>query len=142
MYFQFTSCVQGIQSRHSGLNKRQGVIITLWLRYSNFILILCACWICGNRMASQKMNFSIKDFLIKCDQICGKLWIWSHLKILNEKLHFCAERVITDEKILGFENFSLRLFLITRLSITKKIMLNVIIENIVKNNGNTTTSKK
>ena len=63
-------------------------------------------------------------------------------EILNEKLHFYAERAITDEKILGFENFSLRLFLITNLSIMKKIMLNVNTENIVKNNGTTTTSKK
>ena len=28
---------------------------------------------------TEKMKFSIKDFLSKCDQICGKLRIWSHL---------------------------------------------------------------
>ena len=28
---------------------------------------------------AQKMKFSIKDFFSKCDQICSKLWIWSHL---------------------------------------------------------------
>ena len=27
----------------------------------------------------QKMNFSIKDFFSKCDQILGNLRIWSHL---------------------------------------------------------------
>ena len=37
-----------------------------------------------------KMEFSIKDFCSKCDQIGSFLRIWSHLpcKILNEKLHF------------------------------------------------------
>ena len=28
---------------------------------------------------TQKMKFSIKDFFSKCDQICWKLLIWSHL---------------------------------------------------------------
>ena len=28
---------------------------------------------------SQKMKFSIKDFFSKCNQICRKLRIWSHL---------------------------------------------------------------
>ena len=27
---------------------------------------------------AQKIKFSIKDFFSKCDQISGKLWIWSH----------------------------------------------------------------
>ena len=37
------------------------------------------------------MNFSIKDFYSKCDQICKKLRIWSHLlkKSLMEDLIFC-----------------------------------------------------
>ena len=40
----------------------------------------------------KKMNFSIKDFFIKCDQIHGKLRIWSHLlkQYLMEKFIFCA----------------------------------------------------
>ena len=29
--------------------------------------------------SAQKMKFSIKDFLNKCDQIRSLLWIWSHL---------------------------------------------------------------
>ena len=29
---------------------------------------------------AQKMKFSIKDFFSKCDQICRKLRIWSHLQ--------------------------------------------------------------
>ena len=28
---------------------------------------------------AQKIKFSIKDFLSKCDQISNFLWIWSHL---------------------------------------------------------------
>ena len=36
------------------------------------------------------MEFSIKDFFIKCDQIRRKLWIWSHLlkTSFNGKLYF------------------------------------------------------
>ena len=40
------------------------------------------------------MEFSIKDFFRKCDQIRWKLQIWSYLlkKIFNGKLHFwCSE---------------------------------------------------
>ena len=38
------------------------------------------------------MNFSIKDFFSKCDQIHRKLRIWSHLlkKSLMENFIFCA----------------------------------------------------
>ena len=41
---------------------------------------------------AQKMKFSIKDFFRKCDQICKKLRIWSHLlnKFLMENFIFCA----------------------------------------------------
>ena len=40
----------------------------------------------------QKLKFSIKDFISKCDQICRKLRIWSHLlkKSLMENFIFCA----------------------------------------------------
>ena len=40
----------------------------------------------------QKMNFSVKVFFSKCDQIRRKLGIWSHLlkKYLMENLIFCA----------------------------------------------------
>ena len=43
-------------------------------------------------MTAQKMKFSIKDFFSKCDQICRKLLIWSHLlkKSLMENFIFCA----------------------------------------------------
>ena len=38
---------------------------------------------------AQKMEFSIKDFFSKYDQICKKLRIWSFTEeILNEKLRF------------------------------------------------------
>ena len=43
-------------------------------------------------LTTQKMNFSIKDFLSKCDQIRMTLRIWSHLlkKSLTEKFTFLA----------------------------------------------------
>ena len=39
---------------------------------------------------AQKIKFSIKDFSSKCDKICRKLWIWSHLleKSLMENFIF------------------------------------------------------
>ena len=41
---------------------------------------------------AKKMNFSIKFFLGKCEQICRKLRVWSHLlkKFLMENIIFCA----------------------------------------------------
>ena len=41
---------------------------------------------------AQKMKFSIKNLFSKCDQICYKLRIWSHLlkKSLMENFIFCA----------------------------------------------------
>ena len=41
---------------------------------------------------AQKIKFSIKDFFSKCEQICSKLWIWSHLlkKSSMENFIFCA----------------------------------------------------
>ena len=40
----------------------------------------------------QKMRFSIKDFISKCDQIRSFLRIWSHLlkQSLMENFIFCA----------------------------------------------------
>ena len=51
----------------------------------------------NDRVTSQKMKFSIKDFFSKCDQIPRKLRIWSHLlkKSLIENFIFCA---VTDRK--------------------------------------------
>ena len=39
---------------------------------------------------AQKMKFSIKNFFSKCDQICRKLRVWSHLlkKSLTENFIF------------------------------------------------------
>ena len=44
---------------------------------------------------AQKMEFSIKDFFSKCDQIRNFLWIWSHLlqKSLMDNFIFCAVKV-------------------------------------------------
>ena len=49
----------------------------------------------------QKMNFSIKDFLSKCDQILRKLQIWSHLlkKSLIKIFIFCAVLNIATNSI-------------------------------------------
>ena len=40
------------------------------------------------------MKFSVKDFFSKCDQMRGKLRIWSHLlmKFLMENFTFCANQ--------------------------------------------------
>ena len=48
----------------------------------------------------QKMKFSIKDFLGKCDQIRRKLLIWSHLlnKSSMENFIFCAGSFQVDFK--------------------------------------------
>ena len=42
----------------------------------------------------QKMKFSIEDFFSKCDQICRKLRIWSHLlrETLMENIFWGSER--------------------------------------------------
>ena len=47
---------------------------------------------CFNIIIAQKMNFSIKDFFSKCEQIRMKLRILSHLmkKSLKENFIFCA----------------------------------------------------
>ena len=47
---------------------------------------------------AQKMNFSIKDFFSKCDQIRRKLQIWSHLlkKSFIENFFFCVVFVSFD----------------------------------------------
>ena len=41
-------------------------------------------------IAAQKIKFSIKDFFSKCDKMCRKLQIWSHLlkKSLTENFIF------------------------------------------------------
>ena len=57
---------------------------------------LCSYWIILDlvqlNITSQKNKFSIKDFFSKCDQIHGKLRVWSHLlkKSLMENSIFCA----------------------------------------------------
>ena len=48
---------------------------------------------------TQKMNFSIKNFISKCDQIRILLRIWSHLlkKSLTENFIFCAVVLMLTE---------------------------------------------
>ena len=49
----------------------------------------------GFQMTAQKMKFSVKDFLSKCDQIRRKLRIWSHSlkKALMKNSIFCAVNI-------------------------------------------------
>ena len=50
---------------------------------------------------AQKLKFSIKDFLSKCDQIRSFLRIWSHLlkKSLMKNFIFCAVKHATLSKM-------------------------------------------
>ena len=52
-------------------------------------------------VTAQKMKFSMKDFFSKCDQILGKLPIWSHLlkKSLMENFIFVQ---CVFKKVLGY----------------------------------------
>ena len=65
-------------------------------------------------ITAQKMNFSIKDFTSKCDQIRSFLRIWSHLleKSLMVNFIFCA--MYTLLKYTHFSVFSV-IWLIVRL---------------------------
>ena len=56
----------------------------------------------------KKMKFPILDFFSKCDQICRKLYVWSHLprKSLMENFISCAVRdwsFTSAERTVGFE---------------------------------------
>ena len=55
---------------------------------------------------AQNLNFSIKDFFSKCDQICSFLLIWSNLlkKSLMEYLIF----LYSDPSIQNFEKCSVK----------------------------------
>ena len=46
----------------------------------------------GEMYTAQKIKFSIKDFIIKCDEIREELWIWSYLlkKSIIENFIFCV----------------------------------------------------
>ena len=50
-----------------------------------------------NKFTAQRIKFSIKDLLSKCDQIPSFPRIWSHLlkKSLMENFIFCAAVVVT-----------------------------------------------
>ena len=52
-------------------------------------------------VTAQKMEFFIKDFFSKCDQIHSFLWIWSHLlkKTLMKNSIFCAVSVLNWRKV-------------------------------------------
>ena len=50
------------------------------------------CWCFAIKHTAQKINFSNKDFLSKCDQIRSFLRVWSHLlkKSIMENFIFCV----------------------------------------------------
>ena len=62
-------------------------MFTVFLESQNFYSL---SWV--TMSTAQKMKFSIKDLLSKCDQIRSVLWIWSYLlkKPLMENFIFCA----------------------------------------------------
>ena len=65
------------------------------MKCSSFLKFEVKIRLSSDSVTAQKMKFSIKDFFSKCDQICRKLRIWSHLlkKTLMESLVFCAVRM-------------------------------------------------
>ena len=57
-------------------------------------------------ITAQKMKFSVKDFFSKCDQICKKLRIWSHLlkkslleNFISYAVYQMNEYILNDEKL-------------------------------------------
>ena len=53
---------------------------------------------------AQKVKFSIKDFFSKCDQICRKLRIWSHLlkkSLMGNFLFYSADIfvILADQRV-------------------------------------------
>ena len=73
----------------------------------HFSLLLCSSAVFHT---AQKMKFSIKDFFSKCDQICRKMRIWSHLlrKSLLENFIFCA--VSCNHNGLGPDKYWIKIF--------------------------------
>ena len=45
------------------------------------------------------MKFSIKDFFSKCDQVCWKLQIWSHLLMKSLMENFIFRAVFLPDKV-------------------------------------------
>ena len=62
-----------------------------FVKYSSIIWIPIS-WTSWLTNTAQKMKFSIKNFVSKCDQICSFLQIWSHLltKSIMENFIFRA----------------------------------------------------
>ena len=57
-------------------------------------------------ITAQKMKFSVKDFFSKCDQICKKFRIWSHLlkkslleNFISYAVYQMNEYILNDEKL-------------------------------------------
>ena len=66
------------------------------------------CYNAAIKFTEQKMKFSNKDFLSKCDQIHRKQRIWSHLlkKSLMKNFIFCA--VVLSQIFERVQNMLLR----------------------------------
>ena len=65
------------------------------------------------------MKFSIKDFFSKCDKICRKLWIWSHLlkKSLMENSFF-VQWIMSEAMRNFFKNDSAIKYLLFNVKVT------------------------
>ena len=80
------------KSTHCTKNKEITLEITTKGSLPPYYLVLQLLESNGSHVTAQKMEFSIKDFFSKCDQIRRKLRIWSQLmkKPLMENFIFCA----------------------------------------------------
>ena len=83
---------QSISLFEKMLHRRCSTRFSLLYLLSNLYILLSNMSITNPQITAQKMEFPIKDFFSKCDQIRRKLRIWSHLlkKSLVEKFIFCA----------------------------------------------------
>ena len=82
-YYIFEEDIIFILSRAESMQNR-----TFWKQYT----VIKAVTETFTVYTAQKMKFSIKYFFSKCDQVCRRLPIWSHLlkKSLMENSIFCA----------------------------------------------------
>ena len=97
-------------------NTYKPVFMTLFLKLS--VVASTVSLIMSNNLYSfviaQKIKFSVKDFFSKCDQICRKLRIWSHLlkKSLLKNFIFC-DVIISNISLFMSYDFKLNLNILT-----------------------------
>ena len=80
------------------------------------------------------MNFPIKDFFSKCDQIRSFLRIWSHLlkKLLMENFTFCAVMDSCVSKLQFFFQFFIVWILTLFALITVRLWLDFYMRRILR----------